>query len=238
MARGDRRSVAFDTAGGSLRGSLRVPPEATSLVVIGSEDPGGRHARPETALIEGLTSAGIATFAVDLRTPGESADDTGSGIDHLCGRLETFEHWLSGREDTAVLDVAYYGVSAGAAATLRAVAGDSLDPTAVVARNGRLDLVPSTPQDGTPVLYVFDDSRGVKGGENLDLAARRASERDSHALLVADTRALAISRTVEWLERQFAAGPRTGSFSQSERGHSRSGGRPIHTEPERSHEDA
>lgn len=70
-----------------------------------------------------LNSAGLGTLLIDLLTRDEDVVyEAWFNIDHLTSRLVTASKWIKEREQTAKMNIGYFGASAGAAAALKAAA--------------------------------------------------------------------------------------------------------------------
>jgi len=124
----------------SLTGNLNIPVNADSVVIF-AHGSGSSRLSPRNRLVaQVLNDAGFATLLFDLLTPHEDqAYANRFKIDLLTERLVQVTHWLTTRPDFD-LNLAYFGASTGAAATLEAAAQLGSRIRAVVSRGGRPDL--------------------------------------------------------------------------------------------------
>jgi len=124
----------------SLTGNLNIPVNADSVVIF-AHGSGSSRLSPRNRLVaQVLNDAGFATLLFDLLTPHEDqAYANRFKIDLLTDRLVQVTHWLTSRPDFD-LNLAYFGASTGAAATLEAAAQLGSRIRAVVSRGGRPDL--------------------------------------------------------------------------------------------------
>ncbi len=124
----------------SLTGNLNIPVNADSVVIF-AHGSGSSRLSPRNRLVaQVLNDAGFATLLFDLLTPHEDhAYANRFKIDLLTERLVQVTHWLTSRPDFD-LNLAYFGASTGAAATLEAAAQLGSRIRAVVSRGGRPDL--------------------------------------------------------------------------------------------------
>jgi putative phosphoribosyl transferase len=139
-----------------LNGDLSIPTDAKGIVVFAHGSGSSRHSSRNKYVAQTLEDAGFATLLFDLLTPEEDVDySVRFDIDLLTDRLIKVTEWLRSEEETADLDVGYFGASTGAAATLKAAValGDLI--SAVVSRGGRPDLAePGLTQVRTPTLLI------------------------------------------------------------------------------------
>ncbi len=132
--------VQIDAGDARLAGTLTLPADAIGLVIFAHGSGSSRHSPRNQLVARDLNAVGLATLLLDLLTPEEALDRANVfDIELLADRLRAAIRWARGRPDCARLAVGYFGASTGAAAALRASAGD---PTvrAVVSRGGRPDL--------------------------------------------------------------------------------------------------
>lgn len=157
-----------------LPGDLAVPRGATGLVAFAHGSGSSRHSPRNNSVAERLRSAGLGTLLFDLLTEEEDRRrENRFDVDRLTDRLDATTDWLRRRDETAGLNLGYFGSSTGAAGALRAAARRD-DIGAVVSRGGRVDLASDAFDRVTaPTLLVV-------GGE--DHQVRRYNERAQRAL--------------------------------------------------------
>ncbi len=137
-----------------LIGWLKVPASATGVVVFAHGSGSGRMSPRNHSVAEVFHRHGIATLLVDLLSVSEQVDAAKAfDIDLLTDRtLAICEHLRS--SEVGHLPIALFGGSTGAAAAVRAAAGDPA-VTTVVSRGGRIDLAADHLSDLTrPVLLI------------------------------------------------------------------------------------
>jgi putative phosphoribosyl transferase len=123
-----------------LEGVLAVPERPHGVVAFAHGSGSGRFSPRNQFVARQLQQAGLATLLLDLLTPEEAEDRARVfDIDLLAGRLAAAAAWLAECPDTRDLPLGYFGASTGAAAALKAAAGQD-DVRAVVSRGGRPDL--------------------------------------------------------------------------------------------------
>ena len=148
--------VAVPIADAGLPGFLGVPVEPEGVVVFAHGSGSGRFSPRNQAVAAGLRADGLATFLVDLLTPGEEADRRNVfDINLITRRLVVVTEWLDTRPELAGLPLGYFGASTGAAAAIRAAGavGDRIG--AVVSRGGRPDLAhPDESRIAAPTLLI------------------------------------------------------------------------------------
>ncbi len=135
---GPTEPVEVATSTVVLEGSLDVPDDARSLVLVARAG-GGRDSSHDRQVAESLNRRGHATLLLDLLVEDEGRDRAVLDIDVLARRLVEATTWVARRVGGGVT-LGYLGASIGAAAALRAAAGDSPPVAAVVSLGGRVDL--------------------------------------------------------------------------------------------------
>jgi dienelactone hydrolase len=124
-----------------VAGHLTVPREPRGIVVFAHGSGSSRHSPRNRYVADVLVSAGLATLLFDLLTPAEEQNRANVfDIELLGSRLIGVTEWLRSQDDTAGLDVCYFGASTGGGAALRAAADPRVSIAAVVSRGGRPDL--------------------------------------------------------------------------------------------------
>jgi putative phosphoribosyl transferase len=150
-----------------LGGLLGIPDGARGIVAFAHGSGSGRLSPRNNHVAAALRQAGLATFLLDLLTPGEEHDRRNVfDIDLLAGRLVSATRWLRQRRQTSLLTPGYFGASTGAAAALRAAAAEP-DIAAVVSRGGRPDLALEVlPAVRAPTLLLVGSRDGPVIGMN------------------------------------------------------------------------
>jgi len=170
----DALSIQAGTA--KLQGLLRLPPDASSLVLFAHGSGSGRLSPRNTFVAEHLRQAGIATLLFDLLTEQEEEYDAATAelrfdIPLLTTRLAVATEWALQQPRLRSLAVGYFGASTGAAAAL-AAAAEIPAVTAVVSRGGRPDLAgPALSRVRAATLLI------VGGNDTQVLALNRAALR-------------------------------------------------------------
>jgi putative phosphoribosyl transferase len=155
LLRDDEIHVAVDDV--VIAGHLTVPQQPRGVVVFAHGSGSSRHSPRNRYVADVLVSAGLATLLFDLLTPAEELNRANVfDIELLARRLIGVTVWLRTQDDTAGLQVCYFGASTGGGAALRAAADPQVDIAAVVSRGGRPDLAGTwlTRVDGPTLLIV------------------------------------------------------------------------------------
>ena len=137
-------AVSIQAGAVKLHGLLRLPPDASSVILFAHGSGSGRLSPRNNFVAERLWQAGIATLLLDLLTAKEEEVDAATAelrfnIPLLTARLAAATEWTLQQPCLRGLAVGYFGASTGAAAAL-AAAAEILEVTAVVSRGGRPDL--------------------------------------------------------------------------------------------------
>jgi pimeloyl-ACP methyl ester carboxylesterase len=150
--------------GVDLEGDLRIPEDASGLVVFAHGSGSSRHSPRNNYVAEVLRDRGLGTFLFDLLTAEEDQyRENRFDIPLLTDRLVTVTDWLEGYDATSGLTPGYFGSSTGAAAALRAAARRGSGVAAVVSRGGRVDMASEHLSDvRAATLFVV-------GGEDTDV---------------------------------------------------------------------
>lgn len=134
--------VSIPVNGKHIEGALELPENPIGLVLFAHGSGSSRHSPRNNYVASVLREHGVATLLMDLLTPEEDRDYSQRfDIDLLVERLHAAARWVKQNPGTATLSVGYFGASTGAAAALRAAAGEE-SIAAVVSRGGRPDLAP------------------------------------------------------------------------------------------------
>ncbi len=158
---------------GTIVGDLRVPPDATGLVIFAHGSGSSRLSPRNRDVAAVLNDRGLATLLIDLLTPTEAASRANVfDIPLLAGRVVRAANWAAGDPEVAALPVGFFGASTGAAAALWAAADLGDRVRAVVSRGGRPDLAgPRLGEVGADVLLI------VGGRDEAVLALNRDAQR-------------------------------------------------------------
>jgi len=140
-------AVSIQAGAVKLHGLLRLPSNASSVILFAHGSGSGRLSPRNTFVAERLRQAGIATLLLDLLTGKEEEVDAVTAelrfnIPLLTARLAAATEWTLQQQPLRGLAVGYFGASTGAAAAL-AAAAEMPEVTAVVSRGGRPDLAGS-----------------------------------------------------------------------------------------------
>jgi pimeloyl-ACP methyl ester carboxylesterase len=139
----DRRGVLIPAGGVTLPGALWVPPEPKALSLFASCRGWSGIAVEEAVLAHDLRERGFATLNFDLVCLGQGDDPRMIfELAQITDRLRAVVRWVAAQSDLIGLSVAFVATgTAAAAAVSAAAAGDDVPVFAIVAWNGRLDLV-------------------------------------------------------------------------------------------------
>lgn len=164
MSSQEKNIVYVPVDGVELEGDLRVPADASGLVVFAHGSGSSRHSPRNNYVAEVLRSRGLGTLLFDLLTEEEDQSrETRFDIPLLTERLLAVTNWLREQDATSDLTLGYFGSSTGAAAALRAAAKGGSDIGAVVSRGGRVDMASELLGDvQAPTLFIV-------GGEDTDV---------------------------------------------------------------------
>ncbi len=148
-----------------IEGALALPASPIGIVLFAHGSGSSRHSPRNNYVARVLHAHGLGTLLLDLLTPEEDMDYSQRfDIPLLARRLLAATRWLQAQEQNAVLPLAYFGASTGAAAALQAAAELGPEIRALVSRGGRPDL--AGPEALTrvqcPVLLIV-------GGHDLEV---------------------------------------------------------------------
>jgi len=161
-----------------LTGELKVPEEATGIVLFAHGSGSSRHSPRNQYVARVIREGGVATLLFDLLTRQEEAIDNYTrefrfDINLLARRLVAATHWLAGAEETSHLRPGYFGASTGGAAALVAAAKMRGKVGAVVSRGGRPDLAgPALGHVKAPTLLIVGGLDGPVIRMNEDAYAQ------------------------------------------------------------------
>jgi len=136
-------AVSIQAGGVKLPGLLRLPSDASALILFAHGSGSSRLSPRNTYVAEHLGQAGFGTLLFDLLTEQEEeVDETAElrfDIPLLSARLSAATEWTLRQPLLGGLAVGYFAASTGAAAALTAAA-QLPEVAAVVSRGGRPDL--------------------------------------------------------------------------------------------------
>lgn len=168
------REVSIAVGAIALQGVLRVPHEASGIVLFAHGSGSGRLSPRNAYVAERLSESGLATLLFDLLTLEEEETDSVTAefrfnIPMLADRLVVATCWTRAHPQLRSLKVGYFGASTGAAAAL-AAAAHIPEIGAVVSRGGRPDLA------GVALAQVRAPTLLIVGGNDREVLAlnRRA----------------------------------------------------------------
>jgi putative phosphoribosyl transferase len=141
-----------------LHGTLRIPANASSLVVFVHGSGSSRFSFRNVRVAEALNHAGFASLLFDLLMPEEEEANNRAkvfDIALLAGRLLDTIHWIDHEPGLRRMQLGLFGASTGAAAALVAAAQLGPRVAAVVSRGGRPDLAaPVLTRVRSPTLLI------------------------------------------------------------------------------------
>ncbi|HEX3958301.1 MAG TPA: phosphoribosyltransferase family protein [Trebonia sp.] len=157
-----------------LAGWLKVPQDASEIVVFAHGSGSSRHSLRNQYVASVLNDAGLGTLLFDLLTREEELNRANVfNIGLLAGRLAGVVSWLRAQPRAADAAIGYFGASTGAAAALWAAAEPGAGIAAVVCRGGRPDLArPRLAAVTAPTLLIVGGHDHVV----LDLNRRAQAE--------------------------------------------------------------
>lgn len=164
-----------------IDGDLRLPPNATGLVIFAHGSGSSRFSRRNRMVAEALEASGFATLLLDLLTRAEDAIDERTAeyrfdIERLGHRVVAAIDWAGSYPGLADLPIACFGASTGAAAALIAAAARPQRVQAVISRGGRPDLAgDALPRVTVPTLLI------VGGDDTEVIELNRGAMRRMHA---------------------------------------------------------
>jgi pimeloyl-ACP methyl ester carboxylesterase len=143
--RARNESIVIPVTGGEIGADLRVPKQASGLVIFAHGSGSSRFSSRNRAVADFLQSQGFGTVLLDLLTTAEESVDVHTheyrfDIDLLGRRVMLATDWSQSRAELQPMPIGYFGASTGAAAALIAAAVRPAVVRAVVSRGGRPDL--------------------------------------------------------------------------------------------------
>src|SRR6266567_3370790 len=152
--------VHIEAGPATLAGNLKIPKDATALVLFVHGSGSSRHSPRNQFVARTLNNAGLATLLFDLLTPEEELVDSRTAelrfdIGLLAERLVHATNWVKQQPQTGDFGVGYFGSSTGGGAALVAAAQLPDDIDAIVSRGGRPDLAADAlPKVKAPTLLI------------------------------------------------------------------------------------
>jgi hypothetical protein len=140
----EKRGVRIPAGDVALPGALSVPPDARALALFASCRGWSGITFEEALLAHDLRARGIATLNLDLICLDQGDDPRIIfGVEPLTERLRCAARWAAAQAEVRGLSLAFVGTGTAAAAAVSAAtsAASEAPLCAVVAWNGRLDLV-------------------------------------------------------------------------------------------------
>jgi dienelactone hydrolase len=174
-------SIAIPVGQGQIEADLRVPEQASGLVMFAHGSGSSRFSTRNRIVAESLEVNGFGTLLLDLLTSEEEGIDVHTreyrfDIDRLARRVVLATDWAHDRKDLQSLPIGYFGASTGAAAALVAAAERSHIVRAVVSRGGRPDLAEGWLQKVlAPTLLIVGGDDEPVIGMNRDAIRQMAS---------------------------------------------------------------
>ena len=171
--------VSIQAGAVRLQGLLRVPQEASAVILFAHGSGSSRLSPRNTFVAQRLEQAGLGTLLFDLLTSEEERVDAVTGelrfdISLLTARLAAATEWTLRQRQLQGLAIGYFGASTGAAAALAAAARIAA-VRAVVSRGGRPDLAgPALAQVRAATLLI------VGGNDPQVLALNQDALRQLH----------------------------------------------------------
>ena len=167
-----------------LEGMLEIPERSTGLVVFAHGSGSSRKSPRNNFVAEVIRERGLGTLLFDLLTEEEDQiRDNRFDIPLLTTRLVAVTEWLRDRDDTADLNVGYFGSSTGAASALRAAAHRGDDIGAVVSRGGRVDMAEERLDEvRAPTLFIVGGADTQVLELNREAYDRLSCEKELHVV--------------------------------------------------------
>jgi putative phosphoribosyl transferase len=172
------REVEISAGSLLLYGELKIPENATGIVLFAHGSGSSRHSPRNQYVARVIREVGVATLLFDLLTRQEEAIDNYTrefrfDINLLARRLVAATKWFAGGDETNFLRPGYFGASTGGAAALVAAAEMRGKVGAVVSRGGRPDLAgPALSHVTAPTLLIVGGLDGPVIRMNEDAYAQ------------------------------------------------------------------
>lgn len=171
-------SIEIHTNKTTVRGTLAVPPNATSIIVFAHGLDSSNFSPRNRLVARSLLQGGLAILLPDLTGEIEESPDPApppdkNDIAHTASRLVAIIDWLAENPATSALRIGLFGGRTGAAAAMIAAAARPETVHAVVSRGGRPDLADDMLREvKAPTLMIVGSNDPTHIGHN-----RRAGER-------------------------------------------------------------
>ena len=180
----EKKEVLIEAGPVLLNGELKVPENATGIVLFAHGSGSSRHS-PRNQYVAGvIRDAGVGTLLFDLLTGREEEIDNYTrefrfDINLLAWRLVAATKWLAEEKETKHLRPGYFGASTGGGAALVAAAQMGEKIGAVVSRGGRPDLAgPALGHVMAPTLLIVGGLDGPVIRMNEDAYAQLRSVKE------------------------------------------------------------
>ncbi len=152
----------------TLEGNLTVPAGAEGVVLFAHGSGSSRLSPRNRYVAQEINNAGIGTLLFDLFTPQEEQQDEYNAelrfdIKLLAERLVGATDWIETQDETAGLNIGYFGSSTGAAAAIIAASQRPAHVRAIVSRGGRPDLA------GSALSMIDVPTLLIVGGNDLQV---------------------------------------------------------------------
>jgi putative phosphoribosyl transferase len=163
-----------------LEGVLSLPASPEGLVVLAFGTSASRHSRRIQEISLALGEAGLGTVVVDLLTSAEDRDYTRRyDIPLLADRLRSVIGRIRDHVSRPPLGIGVLSASTGTAAALWTASDPESDLRAIVACEGRPDLVEDLlPEVTAPTLLVAGANGGAVTRLNAEAYSRIAAPKD------------------------------------------------------------
>ena len=177
-------AVQIEAGAVLLNGELKVPENASGIVLFAHGSGSGRHSPRNQYVANVIRDAGVGTLLFDLLTASEEVIDNYTGefrfdINLLARRLVAATTWLAAQQETRHLCPGYFGASTGGGAALVAAAQMGEKIGAVVSRGGRPDLAgPALSHVKAPTLLIVGSLDGPVIRMNQDAYAQLRCEKE------------------------------------------------------------
>ena len=167
-----------------LTGDLRIPENATGIVLFAHGSGSSRHSPRNQYVANVIGDAGVGTLLFDLLTGREEEIDNYTrefrfDINLLARRLVGATNWLAATKETGYLRPGYFGASTGGGAALVAAAHMGEKIGAVISRGGRPDLAgPALTRVKAPTLLIVGSLDGPVIRMNEDAYTQLRCEKE------------------------------------------------------------
>lgn len=171
--------VRIPAGAATLEGNLRVPNDASGIVLFVHGSGSSRHSPRNRLVAQTLNDAGLGTLLFDLLTSEEEAMDPRLRFDIglLAIRLGFATDWVSQEPAARNLQIGYFGASTGGGAAMLTAAERPESVSAIVSRGGRPDLAGAAlPNVRAPTLLIVGGADDAVIKMNREAMARMQCE--------------------------------------------------------------